>query len=135
MHRDHFESASFPTASKGWGKVMFSVCSYRGGGGGTLARSRWGRGYPKVPTPSWPGQDRGRGYPKVLTPPPAKLRTPQPCQGSGEGLPQGTYLPTKVGTPWDRTAYGVLDLLRSVASCVHAGGLSCLLCFDFFKFE
>ena len=69
-----------------------------------------GRGYPKVPTPPPPpGPNRGDGVPKVPTPPPANLPrclTPPPPRG-------------------DRTAYGVLDTLRSVCLCVHAGGLSC----------
>ena len=57
-----------------------------------------GGGGPKVPTPQPrylpPGQVRmGEGYPKVPTPT-AKVPTPWPGQDRGEGVPQGTYLPT-----------------------------------------
>ena len=101
------------------------------------ARSRWGRGYPKVPTPlarsRW-----GRGYPKVPTLPPAKVPTPLPDPDRGDtprylplqpGPDRGGTLrylpppphPAKVPSPppppagpLDRTAYGVLDIPRSV---------------------
>ena len=68
-----------PTASKGWGKVIFSVCLQGEGvptwGTYPLSGSGWGRGYPKVPTPS---------LSKVPTPPPGH---------DGWGVPQGTYAP------------------------------------------
>ena len=101
------------------------------------SRPGWERGTPrylppaKVPTPlSRPGQ--GRGYPKVSTPPPPsrpgqdggypKVSTPPSRPGWGRGYPkvptphQVTYPPppAKVPTPRDRTAYVVLDTLRSV---------------------
>ena len=109
---------------------MFSVCPQ--GGGGTSrylppgqgsypspSRSGWGRG-----TPSYlpPIQVRtGGGYPKVPTPVQVRMgggstaRYLPPIQvrmgGTARYLPpsQGTYPP-----PRDRTAYGVLDTLRSV---------------------
>ena len=62
-----------------------------------------GGGTPRY-LPPHPGQDRGGGTPRSLPPP-----------------PQPRYLPAPLGS----TAYGVHDLLRSYASCVHAGGLSC----------
>ena len=55
-----------PTASEGWGKVMFSVCPHLwgGGGGGTPARSI--QGVPQ-PRPGWGGYPPARsgwgGYP------------------------------------------------------------------------
>ena len=90
-----------------------------------------GEGYPKLPTIPPAGPDRevphgtyppgqgtypparsqwGRVYSKV-PPPVAKLPTPPPSRSQqGEGVSQGTYpLP-----PRDRTAYRVLDSLRSV---------------------
>ena len=91
------------------------------------SRSGWGRGYPKVPTPC-PGQDEGGGTPRYLPPVQVRMR---------EGVPQYTYpsSPVKVPTPpppsrgtdpptppppppppriGHRTAYRVLDTLRSV---------------------
>ena len=108
-----------PTASEGWGKVMFLSVRIREGGTPryTLSWPRYqpppvrsGWGVPQGTSPSQgtspqPGHD-GRGYPKVPIPPLAKV--PTPCQVRKGGVPQGTY------PPWDRTAYGVLDTLRSV---------------------
>ena len=113
---------------------MFSVCPHQGtytpphpllgkvptplrpgqDGGGT--------GYPKVPTPRprylslWSGQDGGT--PRYLTPT-AKVPTPSLVRsGWGRGTPRYLPPPAKVPTPpprpRDRTAYGVLDTLRSV---------------------
>ena len=93
------------------------------------ARSGWGRGYPKVPTP----------LAKVPTPPPPPARS-----GWGEGVPQGTYPPAKVLPSsqvrrGERVPQGIYprprylpppptkDLLHGgqYACCVHAVGLSC----------
>ena len=85
-----------PTASEGWEKVKFSVCSCQGWGveTGIPARSRWGRGVPH------PGPDGG--YPKV----PARLsqgRYP-PDQVRMGGTPRYLLPLAKVGTPtcWPR---------------------------------
>ena len=83
---------SLPTASEGWGKVMFLVCPQGVGvpkvptplakvpNPPSPAKSGWGRGYLKVPTPRQgtypPIQVRMGGYPKELTPPPTKVPTP-----------------------------------------------------------
>ena len=65
LTRSRCKFVLLPTASKGWGKVMFSVCSHRGGGG-TPARSRRG-GYLSQGT--YPLDRSGWGYPKVPTHP------------------------------------------------------------------
>ena len=63
--------------------------------------------------PLWPGPD-GRGTPRYL-PPPKVANPPPPGPDGGEGVPQDTYPSVKVPTPpRDRTAYGVLDMPRSV---------------------
>ena len=54
----------------------------------TPARSGWGRGYPKVPTPLAKSGWR-RGYPKV-PPPPSQVKM-------GKTVPQGTYPPPQSG--------------------------------------
>ena len=114
------------TASKGWRKLMFLVCS-QGEGRGYLPL------HPaKVPTPPIKVK-MGEVYPKVPTPSSTKVPTPLPIQvrmgegvpqgtysmsrsGRREGVPQGTYtpLPRYLPPPRDRTAYGVLDTLPSV---------------------
>ena len=73
----------------------------------------------KVPTPlSRPGW--GRGYPKVPTLLPIYL---PPIQARmGEGVPQRTY-PLMIGQHME-----YLKRCGRYASCVHAGGLSCLKC-------
>ena len=121
-----------PTASEGWGKVMFSVCPHR----------EEGEGYPKVPPPPH-SQVRTGGVPQG-TYPPAKVPTPQPGQDGG-GYPKvptpqpnqdGAY--SKVPTPLakvpnpppppPRIGQHMEYLIRCgrYASYVHAGGLSCL---------
>ena len=70
-----------------------------------------GRGYPKVPTPlakvpTPPGPNRVEGYPKVCIPP------------AKSGRREERYPKVPTPPPRDRTAYLVLDALRSV----------CLLC-------
>ena len=80
------------------------------------------RGYLKVPTPrARSGQRDGeRGYCKVPTPQPRYLPPPLARSGRGEGVPQGTYpLPRPPGQ-------GLLLHGGRYASCVHAGGLSCV---------
>ena len=103
-----------PTAYIVRWEVMFSqvsVCSGGGGvsrrdpdegGGGTLARSRWGWVYP--------GQGWG-------TPPPPGMGNPPPHQGW-------------VIPPPPRIGLQMMEYLircGRYASCVHAGGLSCCL--------
>ena len=100
-----------------------------------LARSGWGGtkvGYPPQGTcPPWPGQDRGTqpgqggtqvGYPQQ--------GTPQPGWGYPGRVPprQDTPLPgqvrmggTQLGQQKEYSLHG-----GRYASCVHAGGLSCL---------
>ena len=87
-----------------------------------MARSRWQRGYPKIPTP-WPGPDGGGSTLRYLSRPgpegkgggtarylaPAKVPTPNQVQTGvtprylspppqpgpdGGGIPQGTYPPS-----------------------------------------
>ena len=94
----------------------------RSGLGGTpgylpsLSRSGWG-GYPKIPTPDQgtypPVQVRMRGVPQGTYP---QQGTYPPCPGQdGGGVPQGTYPSTRLPPPpGERTAEGVLDMLRLV---------------------
>ena len=107
------------------------------GQGGTTARSRWGVpqpgpdggtvGYP-LPGMGYPlpGPDRGTQG----TPPPG-MGYP-PCQVQTGGYPPGQVQmgvppPTRDGVPPPvMTTEGVLATWRSVCSCVHAVGLSCL---------
>ena len=114
------------------------------------ARSGWGRGYPKVPTPyhgTYPPvrSGWGRGYAMVSTPhqstyPPVQVRMEVGgTQGTYLHLCQGTYPLSrsewgysKVPTPWDRTAYGVLDTLQSV--CLLLSRRPFLLCVEIFHF-
>ena len=118
-----------------------------GGGGGTPARSRWGYpgqvqtvggGYPSQVqmggggTPAWSGWGgyplAGMGYPPARSgqgyPPPAGMGYPpsQVRMGWG-GVPPGTD-----GVPPPNTRQQMEYLIRRgrCASCVHAGGLSCL---------
>ena len=125
---DTNKNSLLPPASEGWGKVLFSVCQStprRVGGyptsglgrGGIPSQVQVGGGYPisgpggyPIPGPGGypisgqgctPSQVRGRGY-------------SIPCSGGYPGYP-----------PWNRK-----HLLRlrggRYASCVHAGGLSCI---------
>ena len=115
-----------PTASEGWGKVMFSVFS-QGRGEGYL-----------TPLPS-PGQDGGGGISRYLPPsqgtyPPVQVRrggTPKylppwprylpPVQVRMQGGGTPRYLPPsqpRYPPPQDKPAHGVLDKRWSV----------CLLC-------
>ena len=112
------------------------------------ARSRWGRGTPRY-LPPRPSPSGGGGTPRYLHPP-AKVPTPQPGPDGGRGRgPDGGY--SKVPTPSARSWWGegvpqgtnrphqgtypswigqqMETLLRRsrYASCVHAGGLSCLI--------
>ena len=96
--------AFLPTASEGWGKVRFSVCSHLGGGGG-------GGGYPgQVQTGGDPSQvqfryppcqtSSGGGYPARGTPP----RVPSQLGGTpavGGTPPQvlPPIRPSRGGTP------------------------------------
>ena len=92
-----------PSASEGWGKVTFSVCSHLWGGvgwGGTLARSGvWGEyPMPVVGVPQ-PGLDGG-GYPI----PGLGWGVPWPGLDGGGVIPsQGQGVPSQVwmvgGTP------------------------------------
>ena len=105
-----------------------------------LARSQWGRGYPKVPTPlpkvptlparSWWGVPQG-------TYPPPKIPTPSQVLTGGGGTPR--YLPPSrsgrgvpQGTPPNHPAKDLLHG-RRYTSCVHAGGLSCVIVIFFAK--
>ena len=122
-------SGLLPPASEGWRKVMFSLCPPLQGGtpfpgaGGTpfpgpgrgyplprwggypLLRSRWGRGVPHLRrgTPTWEGV------------PPA-----------WEGVPPLSRSDPRMGVPpsWSSIAC-TCYVAGGVASCVHAGGLSC----------
>ena len=94
-------------ASEGWGKVIFSVCSYLWGGGGgyPLPRSRWG--YP------FPGPGKGsRGWGT-----PIQVRS-QGGGGGGEG--QGVSPPRSDprmgvgGTPYQNSI---------VCTCYTADGM------------
>ena len=97
-----------PTASEGWGKVMFQSV-HTGGGGGYLGQVQMGGGVPqgttslaKVGIPPT-GQDRGRGYRKVPTTL-AKVGTPPPARsGWGRQYPSPSQVRTggcpKVPTP------------------------------------
>ena len=96
-----------------------------GGGGGTLARSRREGG---VPTP------RYLPPAKIGTPTPVKVGTPPPGQvGTGGGGGTLRYLPpsqSRYPSP-PRTAYGVLDMLRSV--CLLRSRRRTFLLFLYFK--
>ena len=124
-----------PPASEGWGKVLFSVCQSipRRGGGGTRSslgggsrsslgwggtRSSLGRG--GVLIQPWMG-----GYPNLGWGVPHLQGVPQPWTGgypiSGEGVPH-LQVP-----PPPRNSKQLLRLRGGrCASCVHAGGLSCI---------
>ena len=139
-----FESPLLPTASEGWGKVMFSVCSQGRRGYPEVPIPHPPRYLPltKVPTPPHPSQDggggtpmylppakvppppcrsgRGRGYPKVLNPPPTPI---QVWMGGGLFVWTLRYLPP---TPGIGQHMEYLIRCGRYASCVHAGGLSCL---------
>ena len=130
-----------PTASEGWGKVMFSVWQ---AGGDSPARSRRGRGIPQ------PGQGRGYlGYPQARSgwglsllggtqvPPQARSglgvpRVPPSRARSGQGVggtPQGQVRTggTPPPPPGQDSTMEYLTSGSRYASCVHAGGLSCLV--------
>ena len=98
------ELTFLPPASEGWGKVMFSVCSHLGGGYPSLQH------YPECHGAARGGypvrSSRGGGYP-----------------GQG-GYPAGGTLAgggTQLGQHREYLLHG-----GRYASCVHAGGLSCL---------
>ena len=93
------------------GKVMFSVCSQ--GGGVPQGTYPFHQGTYPFHQGTYPPYRSGWGVPQGTYPPPPKVPTSPSRSGWGEGVPQGTCpLPAKVPTP--RTAYGVLDTLRSV---------------------
>ena len=101
-----------------------------------------GGGYTPPHVQGWgtpqPGEDGG-GVPQDWIPPCPGWGTPRP--GLDEGTPYppvhgwGTPWPERGYPPRDRTAYEVLDMRRAVASCVHAGRISCSSkSFDFHSF-
>ena len=135
-------SASLPTASEGWGKVMFSVCSHRGGGGGVPQQGQDRGGYPKVSNPPWPRCKAkypsplaisawGRGTPRYL-PHQSRYPSSRPGQDGGRGYSKvPTPPPAKVPTlPSPPLGQHMEYLIRCgrYASCVHAGGFSSCQC-------
>ena len=95
MGRGQYGLQYLPTASEGWGKVMFSVCSQRGEG---VPQGTYPPGQGRYPSPD---QIRIGGTPRY--PPPAKVCTPTHQVRTGrKGVPQHTYPPSQVrtgGTP------------------------------------
>ena len=125
-----------PPASEGCGKVIFSVCPHLRGGGDTPSQVS-GRGVPHLRsevggTPSqvrgvphvWGGGTPSQGVPHACEVPHVWAGTP--CLGGGGYPMSGGGYP--ISPPPHCAEQHSEHLLRGgrCASCVHAGGLSCV---------
>ena len=102
-----------PPASEGWGKVMFSVCSHLGGGGGGITQNSM-------------GQTPGGGYPypimlcKITQNSMGQTPRGVPCQvqpGGGCTLPGVPYL----GIPPGQVRIGGTQLGQQKEYSLHGG--------------
>ena len=137
-----------PPASEGCGQVLFSVCQSTPGGGGTRFQVRgstpsqvWG-GYPvSGPGGGYPVSALGRYLVSGLGGTPSQVWGGIPSQVWGgtpsqvwggypiSGPRRGTPSQVRGNPPLTNQHSELLLHGGQYASCVHAGGLSCINCF------